>query len=153
MVLTGFALMFCVVNPAETVIEGINKIGSLFYGPILAAFLVGLLWKKPSTPDAICGLISGIAANICLWVVAGDAVHWMWWNVVGLSAAILATWISSLLTPDPDPDKVKEYTLSKTGFHKETRRWWRTYLTLCVYFFVILAVIVSCTLYGLSLNR
>jgi len=44
-VITGFA--FVVGGISDTVIESINKIGSAFYGPILAAFLVGFLIFLP----------------------------------------------------------------------------------------------------------
>ena len=147
-ILTGFALFFCVARPADTVIEGINKIGSLFYGPILAAFLTGLLWQRPTAPDVICGLAAGVGVNVCLWAICGDAVHWMWWNVFGLAAVILVTAVVSRFTPDPNPEQVKAYTLSKAGFFRETSRWARTYLALLVYFAVIFAVILSCSIYA-----
>jgi SSS family transporter len=152
-VLTGFALLFCVAKPADTVIEGINKIGSLFYGPILATFLAGLLWKKTAALDVICGLISGIVGNFCLWIFCGETVHWMWWNVFGLTVAILVTALVSRFTPDPDPRKVEAYTLSKTGLVEETKRWRRTYMLLAIYFLIILAAIVACTLYAGYLRR
>ena len=40
---------FIVGGISDTVIEAINKIGSAFYGPILAAFLVGILSRKVTT--------------------------------------------------------------------------------------------------------
>ena len=43
-VITAFA--FAVGSISDTVLEGINKIGSLFYGPILAAFIMGILSKR-----------------------------------------------------------------------------------------------------------
>jgi Na+/proline symporter len=119
---------------------------------MLATFLAGLLWKKPTALDVVCGLLAGIAGNFCLWIACGQSVHWMWWNVFGLAVAILVTALVSRFTPDPDPGKVQAYTLSKTGIFEENKRWWRTYLVLGVYFFVILAAIMACTLYGCYLR-
>ena len=31
---------------SDTVVEGINKIGSVFYGPVLAAFVIGVVSKR-----------------------------------------------------------------------------------------------------------
>ena len=151
-IITGFAFLFWFANPAETVVEGINKIGSLFYGPILAAFLTGLLWKRPTAPDVICGLVAGVGVNLCLWITCGEALHWMWWNFIGLAVVILVTGVVSRFTPDPDPEKVEAYTLSRAGFHQETKRWWRTYLMLGIYFLVILAVILLCSLHARHLG-
>ncbi len=145
-IITAFALLFCAAKPAETVIEGINMIGSVFYGPILAAFLVGLLWKRPAAPDVICGLVAGVGCNVCLWVVCGKQLYWMWWNLFGLMVVFLVTAIVCRLTPDPDPKKVEAYTLSQAGFYQEVKRWGRTYLVLGVYFLVIFAAILTCTI-------
>jgi len=40
----GFAFMAGHIS--GTVIEVINKVGSLFYGPILAAFILGMLIRR-----------------------------------------------------------------------------------------------------------
>jgi hypothetical protein len=72
----------------------------------------------------------------------------MCWNYFGLAAVVLVTGVVSRLTPDPVPGKVDAYTLSKTGFYRETRTWWRTYLLLAVYFLVIFAAIVGFTIYA-----
>ena len=47
--ITGFA--FVVGDISETVLESINKIGSAFSGPILAAFAIGS-YQKMSQPKA-----------------------------------------------------------------------------------------------------
>jgi SSS family solute:Na+ symporter len=143
-IITGFAFLFWAASPADTVIEGINKVGSLFYGPILAAFLTGLLWRRPAAPDVICGLLAGVGANVCVWLIWPD-IHWMWWNVFGVVIVVLVTGAVSRLTPDPAPEA---YTLSRAGFYRETKRWWGTYLALGIYFFVILLVILLCTSYA-----
>jgi SSS family solute:Na+ symporter len=147
-IITAFALLFCAAKPADTVIEGINMIGSVFYGPILGAFLVGLLWKRPAATDMICGLVAGVACNVCLWTVCGEQLHWMWWNFSGVLIVFVVTAIVCRLTPDPDPKKLEAYTLSGTGFYQEIRHWGRTYLLLAVYFLVILAAIVLCSIYA-----
>jgi SSS family transporter len=80
-VATGFALKM--IDGSETVLELVNKIGSLFYGPILAIFWLGILTRRGSERGAICGLIAGVGFNIFLWQFYGSAVSWLWWNVFG----------------------------------------------------------------------
>ena len=67
---------------APTVIEAINKIGSVFYGPILATFLLAILFKRVHALGANAGLITGVGVNIYLWL-AVPQVFWLWWNFIG----------------------------------------------------------------------
>ncbi len=66
----------------RTVIEAINKVGSAFYGPVLATFVIGLGIKRVGGPAMLMGLIAGVATNLMAWLAAWP-VHWMWWNVIG----------------------------------------------------------------------
>lgn len=79
---------------APTVIEAINKIGSVFYGPILATFLLAILFKKVHSLGANAGLVSGVAVNVYLWLGAPQ-VFWLWWNFIGcvvtLSVALVVS--------------------------------------------------------------
>ncbi len=95
-----FTLVFSsmVGRIAPTVIEAINKIGSLFYGPILGIFLLAVLAPRTGGRDAIVGLLTGLAANFVLWL-GFPQVFWFWWNAIGcvvtLTAALTSTRLSS----------------------------------------------------------
>jgi len=92
---TIFALQM--VGGSETVLELINKIGSAFYGPVLAAFWLGMLTKKANEPGVISGLLLGVGFNIFLWQFYGSEVSWLWWNVFGFFITfILGLLISSI---------------------------------------------------------
>lgn len=75
---------------AETVIESINKVGSAFYGPILAAFAIGIISKRFYRQYIFIGIIAGVLFNICLWTFFPN-VFWMWWNLFGFVVTILVT--------------------------------------------------------------
>ena len=81
LVSTGFALQM--IGGSETVLELVNKVGSAFYGPILATFWLGMLTKRSNQQGTIIGLIIGVGFNIFLWQFYGSAVSWLWWNVFG----------------------------------------------------------------------
>ncbi len=78
---------------ADTVIEAINKIGSVFYGPILATFIVAVGIKSIGSRAMNIGLVIGVGVNVFLWLVVGDNLFWFWWNFIGaavtLSIAVL----------------------------------------------------------------
>jgi len=44
----------------ETVVERINKVGSAFYGPILAAFITGLTIRRVSGSGMVIGILAGV---------------------------------------------------------------------------------------------
>lgn len=90
----GFAFM--VGNISATIIEAINKIGSIFYGPIFAVFLAGIISAKPRAIPAIVGLVGGVLGNIILWLFF-PSVSWLWWNVIGFFISIFFVFIGSLL--------------------------------------------------------
>ena len=91
-------LAFFTGDIAKTVIEAVNKIGSVFYGPILATFIAAVLIKKINAKGANIGLITGVLANVYLWLFVPE-VFWFWWNVIGAFVTLIMGYISSLILP------------------------------------------------------
>ena len=136
--ITGFA--FLVGNISETVIESINKIGSAFFGPILAAFIVGVFSKKASARSITAGILTGVGLNLFLWL-ALPGVYWMWWNMTGFVAAAGISYIVSLFGPFMQPKDFSRYVISGSDLIKAERRWWPVYGVLVLYFFLMLTLL------------
>ena len=134
--ITGFA--FIAGHISETVIEAINKVGSIFFGPILAAFLTGILSKRATSQGIFAGILAGIAFNLYLWLVI-PGMHWMWWNVFGFLAAAVITFFISLMKPADGDKDVDRYVLSWQNIIENERNWIPQYIVLIVYFFVIIS--------------
>ena len=139
LIITGFA--FLVGNISETVVEGINKIGSAFFGPILASFLVGVLSKRANGTGVFVGVLAGVGFNLLIWL-ALPSVYWMWWNLFGLLVGVLTALVVSRLTAPPRPEQTRIYTLTGSGMFQQERRWVPIYALLAGYFVVILALMV-----------
>ena len=75
---------------AETVIESINKVGSASYGPILAAFTMGIISKRNYRYFIYYGIVAGVLFNVVLWVYFPQ-VFWMWWNLFGFLVTVAIT--------------------------------------------------------------
>jgi SSS family solute:Na+ symporter len=125
---------------SETVIESINKIGSAFFGPILAAFIVGVLSKKATARSITAGILAGVGFNLFLWLTL-RGVYWMWWNLTGFVAAAGVSSIVSLFGPSTQPKDISQYVLRWSDLLKEERRWWPVYAILVLYFFLMLSLL------------
>lgn len=79
-----FAVVFAfqVEAIAPTVLEAVNKVGSMVNGPLLALIGAALLMRRCPQWAALLGFGLGLLANI---FVAGffPEVSWLWWNVIG----------------------------------------------------------------------
>lgn len=84
---------------ASNVIEGINRVGALFYGPLLAAFACGILDRRATGRAVRAGVAIGLTANVLLLMAFGNQLFWMWWNVSGVVVAALTCWLLARVHP------------------------------------------------------
>ncbi|GAB3686134.1 sodium:solute symporter family transporter [Salinisphaera aquimarina] len=90
-------LAFFTGHIAPTIIEAINKIGSVFFGPILATFIAAIMIRRINGIGANYGLISGVSVNILLWL-AVPQLFWFWWNVTGALTTLAVAGAVSAVT-------------------------------------------------------
>ena len=130
------ALVFAQVEEAtrHTTLVLINAVGSLLYGPILAAFLLGIMTKWAKSQAVKTGVVAGIITNAFLWLLT--PVSWLWWNFFGFMVATLA---AALVTT------IKHRTISFRALFalhvdRETTsvNWLLIYKIVAVYFFLII---------------
>jgi SSS family solute:Na+ symporter len=138
---------FYVGDISPTIIESVNKIGSLINGPLLAVFLMGILSNRANGQGALCGMTAGFSGNLWLWRFAPD-ISWLWWNVIGFLVAFGAGYLASLIFPAPEADK-----LSRTLFRhsvlleSDSQLNWRYhYLILALYGIGIFAILLVITI-------
>jgi Na+/proline symporter len=77
---------------ADNLIQAVNVLGSIFYGPTLGVFLVGFFSKRAGARAVIVGLVVGQAVVIA--VFAASSIGYLWYNVIGcaVTAAIALSW-------------------------------------------------------------
>lgn len=76
-----------------SLIEAVNILGSLFYGPILGIFLVAFFVKKANGTDVFRGAIAAELIVVAFWAL--NVVSFLWLNVVGAVAVVLYALLSS----------------------------------------------------------
>jgi len=137
---TGFA--FLVGNISDTVIEAINKIGSAFYGPILAAFLAGILTKRTTSMGIACGIIAGVGVNIVLWL-GFPGIHWMWWNLFGcVITSGFALLFFTQRSNDAAESDISRYVLNWSKIKENEQKWTPVYGMLVGYAVLMILIMV-----------
>ncbi|MDQ1162964.1 SSS family solute:Na+ symporter [Chryseobacterium sp. SORGH_AS 447] len=77
-----------------SLIEAVNVLGSLFYGPILGIFLVAFYFKKINGANVFVSAILSEITVIAIYQF--DIVSFLWLNVIGAAAVILFSAIGLL---------------------------------------------------------
>ncbi len=130
----GVAIILAATGEAtrQTTIVLVNAVGSLLYGPILAAFLMGM-WTKVSANGVKTGIISGVLTNIILWLLT--PISWLWWNVTGFAVAFLMAMAVTAITGQKS-EEGKVIGVDKV----EKDPWKKIYLFMIGYFFLIIVI-------------
>ena len=95
-----FSIAFAMyANRLGSLIEAVNKVGSIFYGTMLAVFLIAfyLPWVKGTA--AFSGAI--IALGAVLYCASYTSMAWLWWNVVGCVVGVVASLLIQAVLPKP----------------------------------------------------
>jgi sodium-dependent multivitamin transporter 6 len=131
------ALLFLSFGEAtrQTTIVLINAVGSLLYGPILAAFILGILFRKVNTLSVKLGIITGIIVNIYFWLFT--PVSWLWWNFIGFFIAIAASSFIYLFNQSSIFNIELNYASLKT-IDRYSGKWSIIYILLIIYFMIII---------------
>ncbi|MBF0432178.1 MAG: sodium:solute symporter [Fibrobacteria bacterium] len=134
---------FFVSDISDSIIESINKIGSLINGPILATFLLAILTKRATGEGTVTGIIFGFGINLLLWKFA-PGISWLWWNVIGCGATFFIGYGVSLFFPKPSEEKIRGLTFSGEAAVMAIgeKKWRKYYFLLAGYAVFILAVLV-----------
>ncbi len=88
------------------VIEIINAIGSVFYGPVLATFVLAIFSKKVNSQGMKAGIIIAVLVNLLFSKTMqnmfgldfGFSIFWMWLNFTGFILAVAIAYLVSALT-------------------------------------------------------
>src|SRR2546427_5162114 len=72
-------------------------IASLVYGPMLGAFLLGVLTKRANQTGVMCGMALSLAFMLLLKIQSGAAVAWTWYVLIGTIVCFSIGYLVSLL--------------------------------------------------------
>ena len=82
-----------------SLIDTVNKIGSLFYGSLLGVFILAIGTKRANGHGAFAGLVGGlIAVFIVAFMPETKTISYLWHNVIGAVVCVVVGMIVSLST-------------------------------------------------------
>jgi Na+/proline symporter len=100
--MTVFWGVFCIVfalfaNQLGSLIVMVNQVGSLFYGTMLAVFLIAFYFKHVgATAMFWAALVSQATVFLC---AATLNIAWLWWNVIGCTVGVAAALLFQAFLP------------------------------------------------------
>lgn len=95
------------------VIEIINAIGSVFYGPVLATFVLAIFSKKISSTGIKLGIILSVLVNLIfsktmqeiIGFDPGISIFWIWLNFTGFFLTVVIAYLGSFIAPTMQKDE------------------------------------------------
>jgi SSS family solute:Na+ symporter len=83
-------------------------IASLVYGPMLGAFLLGVVTKRASQAGVMVGMALSLACMLVIRIQFAAAVAWTWYVLFGTIICFTVGYVVSLIRPSPMPATAAE---------------------------------------------
>ena len=96
-----FAIGFAeFVGKMGSLIEAVNRLGSLFYGTILGIFIIAFFFKEVGGFAVCAGAALGEIAVFACAIFTDTA--WLWWNVIGCVVGVTGALLVEKMLPEHD---------------------------------------------------
>jgi hypothetical protein len=80
-----------------SLIEAVNKVGSLFYGTLLGCFVLALGFRRVGGTACFIGMVVGECA--ILWTSNFTQISWLWYNPIGAAVVVLTALVIAGASP------------------------------------------------------
>ena len=88
-----------------SLIEVVNRFGSLFYGSILGVFVLAVGFKRANSTGAFTGVLVGMTT--ILWLATYTKLAFLWHNPIGTLVVVVVGVIVSELFPKAEGQRQK----------------------------------------------
>ena len=104
----------------SAVIEIINAVSSVFYGPVLVTFVLAFFSKKVNHIGMNAGIISAVLVNLVLSktmqqvfnVDLGIHLFWIWLNVTGVIITLVVAYVVSAFTKNVEVKAISDFNVA-----------------------------------------
>lgn len=107
-----------------TLVDYYNEILSYVGPPVVAAFMLGMFWKRANATGIFAGLLSTIVLVLFMIFIGKPhtflgEIHWLYMAPVNFLITALVMIVTSLLTSAPPKEKIEGNTLTRQFFIDE----------------------------------
>lgn len=137
------ACSFLFGGSKSAVIEIINAIGSVFYGPVLVTFLLAMFSKKVNYKGMNAGIVVAVIINLFFSktiqnifnIDLGFSVFWIWLNFLGVITTLVVAYIVSYFTGNRKKALELEISIlpKKSDFHQK-----EVYILIAFFVFILI---------------
>ncbi len=135
------ACSFLFGGSKSAVIEIINAIGSVFYGPVLVTFILAIFSKKVNHIGMNVGILTAVGINLIFsktiqglfHIDLGFEIFWIWLNVTGVVIALVVAYVVSAMT-----SKIPVKTDTGISFAIKKEDYQRNEVYILLIFFVVI---------------
>ena len=118
--LVCIASAFLFGGSKSAVIEIINAIGSVFYGPVLVTFVLAFFSKKVNHIGMNAGIILAVLINLIFsktiqglfHIDLGIHIFWIWLNFTGVIISLVVAYVVSAFTKNIEVKKISNFNVS-----------------------------------------
>ena len=136
------AAAFLFGGSKSAVIEIINAIGSVFYGPVLVTFFLAFFSKKVNHIGMNAAIISAVLINLMFsntiqelfHIDLGFNIFWIWLNFTGVIIALVVAYVVSALT---NKTKIKEVSNFNVAIKKSDFMIKEVYILVAFFVFIL----------------
>lgn len=113
------ACSFLFGGSKSAVIEIINAIGSVFYGPVLVTFLLAIFSKRVNHIGMNAGILVAVIVNLVFSKTMqnifgfnfGFEIFWIWLNLTGVILTLVVAYMVSYLTANTSKEIVHDHSI------------------------------------------
>jgi Na+/proline symporter len=69
-----------------SLVEVVNKVGSLFYGGLIGVFLLAFFFPRVTARGAFYGVLAGEAVIVYMW--SATDIFFLWFNAIGCAVVV-----------------------------------------------------------------
>lgn len=136
----------------NNLMDYMQLVGILFISPFFVAFLLGMLWKRPSATAGFYGMLGGFSGALLQYILyrtgflpyKSPMAANIWMAVWGLVAGLVVMLPVTFLTPAPDADKLKGLVYSRSRENTPSGPWYKSpwfYAVVVVAAFITLNIV------------
>ena len=155
----GFTALFMIlaslwapeIEKFSSLYKYLQKILSYAIPPVVALFVIGIFWKRANAKGAFITLVSGLSIGavsfVMIEILHVFKLHFLYVAAILFIISVVIQIISSLLTKQPDEEKIKPYLWTPTFFKEETlelqlQPWYVNYRYYSIVLLAMTAVVV-----------